>query len=384
VSAQVAISLVLLTSASLFARSFWKLERQPLGYQPDHLITASFTLHRQQSQAAAAQAALFRRIEDRLKAIPGSGLFGLSDSIPPRGSMGRPYSNIRIAGHRPVAAGGGMVQFRWITPGYFRVMEIPIVAGRPFEETDRGSGPSPLILSETLARRLFGRENPVGQQLDLEGEGHWCPIVGVAADTRNNGLTETDPEYYRLRMDNSGLPRTGVALVRTSLDPAVLAQWIRTEMATVDPSLPVMIGSMETRVAAFREQPRFLTWVVASFAAFGILLAAVGLYGVLSFLVAQQTQEIGVRMALGARPRDIVLQVQRRAGLWTALGGVIGFAGSLVVARMVKGLLIGIAPYDPVSLIASVLLLGVTAIVAAWLPSRRASRVYPMAALRYE
>jgi predicted permease len=383
VSAQVAISLVLLTGASLFARSFWKLETQPLGYQPEHLITASFTL-RLQPQAAGAQAARFRQIEERLKAIPGNGWFALSDSIPPRGSMGRPYSNIRIAGHPPVAGDGGLVEFRWVTPGYFRVMEIRIVAGRPFDERERGSGPSPLILSETLARRLFGNEDPVGQQLDLDGEGHWCPVVGVAADTRNNGLTETDPEYYRLRMDNSNLPRAGVALFRTSLDPAGLARWIRTEMAAAAPRLPIKVETMETRVAAFREQPRFLAWLVASFAVFGILLAAVGLYGVLSFLVAQQTQEIGVRMALGARPRDIAFQVQCRAALWTAIGATAGFAGSLATARMIKGLLFGITPYDPLSLMAGVVVLGATAMLAAWAPSHRASSVDPMVALRYE
>ena len=384
VSAQVAISLVLLTSASLFARSFWKLEQQPLGYQPAHLIAASFTLPRMQQRTPGAQAALFRQVEDRLKSIPGGGLAALSDSIPPRGSMGRPYSNIRIAGHPPVASDGGMVEFRWVTPGYFPTMEIPIVAGRPFEDSDRGSGPSPLILSEALARRLFGLENPIGRQLSLDGDGRWCSVVGVAADTRNNGLTETDPEYYRLRMDNSNLPRTAVALFRASLDPALLARWIRVEIATVDPRLPVKIETMETHVAAFRRQPRFLAWLVASFAAFGLLLAAVGLYGVLSFHVARQTQEIGVRMALGATPRDIALQVQRQAGLWTALGAIVGFAGSLAVARTLKGLLFGVTPYDPVSLAASVLLLGATAVIAAWLPSHRASSVDPMVALRYE
>lgn len=384
VSAQVAISLVLLTSASLFARSFWKLESQPLGYQPEHLITASFVLHRQQSQTAAAQDQFFRRIEERLSAIPAGGSFALSDSIPPRGSMGRPYSNIRIAGRPPVAQVGGMVEFRWVTPEYFRVMGIPILDGRPFEERDRGLGPSPVILSATLARRMFGRENPVGRQLDLDGDNHWCPIVGVAADTRNNGLTESEPEYYRLRMDNSAMPRTGVALFRTSADPAALAPWIRSQLAAAAPGVPVQIETMATRVDVLRKQPQFLAWLVSSFAGFGLLLAAVGLYGVLSFLVTQQTREIGVRMALGARPRDIALQVQLYAGLWTALGGVVGFAASLAVARTWKGLLFGITPYDPVSLIASVALLGAIAVAAAWLPSHRASNVDPMAALRYE
>ena len=131
-----------------------------------------------------------------MKRIPGGGSFALSDSIPPRGSMGRPYSNMRISGHPALAPDGGMVEFRWVTPGYFRTMGIDILSGRAFEEGERASGESPVILSATLARRMLGSENPVGQQIELDGNGHWCPIVGVARDTRNNGLT--DPSRPRV------------------------------------------------------------------------------------------------------------------------------------------------------------------------------------------
>jgi predicted permease len=384
VAAQVAISLVLLTGASLFVRSFWKLQNEPLGYEPEHLLTASFTLRAAHYGPQASQSAFFHDLEARLKQIPGGGLFALSDSIPPRGSMGRPYSNIRIAQHPPVAPDGGMVEFRWVTPGYFRTMGIRIVAGRTFEESERASGDSPVILSASLARRFFGAENPLGQQIALDGDAHWCPIVGVAADTRNNGLTESDPEYYRLRMDNASLPRGGVALFRTPLSPATLERWVRQEVAEVDPSLPVTFQAMPERVGRFRDQPRFVATLVASFAVFGLLLAAVGLYGVLSFLVTQQTQEIGVRMALGARPRDIAVQIQTHAGAWTGIGIVAGVLCSLAVTRMVKGLLFGVAPDDPLSLAAGIAVLALTAVLAAWIPSRRAARVDPMVALRYE
>jgi predicted permease len=384
VAAQVAISLVLLTGASLFVRSFWKLQREPLGFQPEHLVTASFTLRSARYGPQASQTAFFRDLENRLKWIPGGGQFALADSIPPRGSMGRPYSNIRIAQYPPVAADGGMVEFRWVTPGYFRAMGIPIVSGRAFDESERASADSPVVLSASLARRLFGAENPVGQQLALDGDARWCPIVGVAADTRNNGLTETDPEYYRLRINNATLPRAAVALFRTSLSSAALARWVRKEVAEVDPSLPVAFEAMPERVGRFREQPLFVATLVASFAVFGVLLAAVGLYGVLSFLVTQQTQEIGVRMALGARPRDIAIQIQRYAGAWTALGILAGVVCSLAVTRMVKDLLFRVAPNDPLSLIAAIAVLALTALLAAWIPSRRAARVDPMVALRYE
>jgi predicted permease len=384
VAVQVAISLVLLTGASLFLRSFWKLQSEPLGFEPEYIVTASFTLRQQRYRPDGAQSAFFHELEARLKSIPGGGSFALSDSIPPRGSMGRPYSNMRIAGHRPVAADGGMVEFRWVTPGYFRTMGIPILSGRAFEEGERASGESPVILSATLARRLFAGENPIGQQIELDGNGRWCPIVGVVADTRNNGLTATEPEYYRLRMDHLAPPRSAVALFRTSLDPASLAHWIKVEVARVDPSLPVTIEAMEQRVGRFREQPRFVAMLVALFAGFAVLLAAVGLYGVLSFLVAQQTQEIGVRMALGARPRDIAAHIQAYAGVWTGAGVAAGAVCSLAVTRMVKGLLFGVAPDDPLSLIAGIAVLTLTAAVAAWMPSRRAARVDPMVALRHE
>jgi predicted permease len=387
VAAQVAISLILLTGASLFARSFWKLERAPLGFQPERLVTASLSLRPARYGPQASVAAFYRQLESRLKWIPGGGDFTLSDSIPPRGSMGRPYSNLRIAGHPPVAADGGMVEFRWVTPGYFRAMGIGIVSGRDFEESERAAADSPVILSASLARRLFGAEDPVGQQIALDGDAHWCPIVGVAADTRNNGLTETDPEYYRLRIDNIGsatLPRDAVALFRTPLAPDALERWVRKEAAELDPSIPVTFETMSVRVGRFRQQPLFVASLVASFAGFGVLLAAVGLYGVLSFLVAQQTREIGVRMALGARPRDIAVQFQSYAGAWTGVGIAAGVLGSLALTRTVKGLLFGVAPDDPFSLVGAVAVLAVTAALAAWIPSRRAARVDPTVALRYE
>jgi len=279
-----------------------------------------------------------------------------------------------------------MVEFRWVTPGYFRTLGIAILSGHAFEEGERASGESPVILSATLARRMFGNENPVGQQVELDGNGHWSPIVGVAADTKNNGLTEPpDPEYYRLRMKGSDrLGASGVALFRTSLGPAALTQWIRREFAALDPSLPVSVEMMEGRVERFRERPRFVAMLVGLFAALGLLLAAVGLYGVLSFLVAQQTREIGVRMALGARPRDIALQVQKYVGIWFGIGVATGLAGSFALARAIRGLLFEVSPTDPVSLTAAVTVLVVTAALAGWIPSYRAARVDPVIALRSE
>ncbi len=389
VSAQVAISLVLLAGASLLLRSLWKLQNQPLGFQPQNVVTASFTLRRHyhpQDQPTAELVSFFDELEGRLKRIPAGGFFALSDSIPPRGSMGRPYSNLRIAGHPPVAPDGGLVEFRWVTPGYFRALGIPIIAGRAFTESDRAAGESPLILSATLARRLFGQENPIGQQIDLEVSGDWRTVVGVAADIKNNGLTgPSDPEYYLLRMHNSQqMGWNAVAIFRTALNPDTLAHWIRKECAALDPSMPVTVETLNQRVDRFRERPRFVATLVGLFAGLGLLLAAVGLYGVLSFLVARQTREIGVRMAIGARPLDIALQIQKYAGLWTGIGVAAGLAGSFALARTIRGLLFEVSPGDPGSLLVSAAVLLVTAALAAWIPSSRAARIDPVIALRNE
>ena len=384
VATQVALSLVLLTGASLFVHSLWRLETQPLGFQPEHLVTASFALRRHRYQAPAAEAAFFRQLETRLRQIPGSGSFALSDSIPPRGSLARPYSNVRIAGHPPLAANGGLVAFRWITPGYFQTMGIRLLAGRDFTEAERDLSEPLVILSATLTRRMFGAENPIGQRIDLDGGEVWSRIIGVAADAKNGGVVEkADPEYYRLRQNNGrGLRRGGVAVFRTSLDMANLTRWIRREFAALDPEMPVTIETMQTRVGRFTERPRFVAMVVGMFALSGLLLAAVGLYGVLAFLVAQQTREIGVRMALGARPRDIALRVQRYAGVWTGIGAAAGLICSLALTRAVRGLLFEVTPDDPLSFAVAVTLLVGVAALAAWAPSHRAARVDPAVALR--
>ena len=300
--------------------------------------------------------------------------------------MGRPYSNMRIAGHPPLAQKGGLVAFRWVTPGYFQALGIAMVAGRDFENAERAAGEPPLILSASLAHRMFGNENPIGQHIELDSDGRWSVVVGVAADAKNSGIDViADPEYYRLRMnDGRGFGRTAVALFRTSLDEATLARWVRRELAAVDPGIPVKVERMEARVGRFTDRPRLRASLVAVFAAFGLVLAAVGVYGVLSLLVAQQTREIGVRMALGARPRDIAWRIQGYAGIWTGIGVAAGLILSSALTRSVRGLLFDVSPADPSSLTSAAGVLAILGALAAWVPARRAARVDPVVALREE
>ncbi|HEY7335930.1 MAG TPA: ADOP family duplicated permease [Bryobacteraceae bacterium] len=386
VAMQVGLSLVLLTGASLFARSLQKLETQDLGFRPERVVAASFTLRRHKYDDARARLAFYRELERRLKAIPGAGVFALTDSIPPRGSGGRPYSNMRIAGHPPLAQNGGMVDFRTVSPDYFRALGIDIVAGRGFQESDRTSGPPPIVLSATLARRMFGGENPVGQEISLDEGNSWSAIVGIAGDAKNNGVSgRADPEYYRLRMNDSPqLGRNAVAIFRTTADPAALARAIGQEMAALDSSLPATIDTLAARVDRFSEQPRFTAALVSLFAVFGLGLAAVGLYGVLSFAVSSRTREIGIRMAIGATPSRIALLIEKQGASMVGAGLAAGLIAAAALAKLVQSLLFEISPEDPASLAGSIAVLTAAAALAAWIPARRAARVDPMAALRRE
>jgi predicted permease len=387
VAAQLALSLVLLSGASLLAHSLWNLETQPLGFQPERVVAASFSLNRQRYGSAARQDGFYGELERQLAGIPGVTAFALSDTIPPGGGVhGRPFSNIRIAGNAPLPEQGGMVAFRYVTPGYFRVLGIPILAGRDFTENERSAADTPVILSASLARRMFGSENPVGQQIDLEAQGHWLPIVGVVADVKNSGLeAPADPEYYRLRLYHTpALGRDAAVLLKTALDPAIAARWIRRQIAAVDPGIPVKVTTMPHRLRDLNARQRFVALLVALFAGFGLLLAAIGLYGLLSFLVAQRTREIGLRMALGATPGRIAGMMERQAAAWTLSGAAVGLLASVALGRLARGALFQVSPYDPWSLGAAIGVLALVAAAAAWWPAHRASTVDPAISLRQQ
>jgi putative ABC transport system permease protein len=391
---QIALSLVLLTGACLLIRSLRKLETQPIGFQPEHLIAASFVLNHHRYSDPQKLIAFYDALEARLSHVPGVSSFALSDSMPPAGNMhGRPLANMRVAGRPAFRRSEGMIGFRFVTPSYFQTFGIPFVAGRGFEEGERTSVASPLILSESLAKRMFGQENAVGQRIATDDNGAWHTVVGIVQDVKNSGLEAPAlPEYYQLRPHRNDQVsyRTGqlsfssIALFRTSLSPEALRHWVQQETAALDPTLPIQMISVPERVHHLNDRPRFLTSVVGIFATTGLLLAGVGLYGVMSFLVANRTKEIGVRTALGATRRDILLLIHKQAALWTALGIALGLLASLALARLVRGLLFQTSPYDLLSFSSAALLLALVGTLAAWWPSQSAAKVDPVLSLREE
>jgi len=394
VAAQIAISLVLLTGAGLLLRSLWNLQNSPLGMEKESVLTAEIALGAYRYPEAAQQIAFFDRLETRLRQLPGVTSLALSDTLPPSGAMRSTiFARIEKAGYPQMAEGtGGMVGWRAITPGYFSALGISILRGRGFREGDLSPTDNPVILNEALARALFPNEDPLGKELRMgfsEGvqqKPPWRKVVGIAANVKNNGITEqADPEYYVPWKNSPDIyPGSANVIVRTPLNAQAVAQWIRTETASIDPTLPVKIETMNQRVGKLTQRPRFQAVLLGLFAAMGVVLAAIGIYGVVGYLVTQRTQEIGVRVALGATPRAILRLVMENVARWTIAGTLLGLAGSWFGARLLESLLFEVKARDPWLLGCAFLLLIAVAMLAAWVPARRAMRVDPIEALRYE
>jgi len=315
----------------------------------------------------------------------------LSNSLPPSGrGHATFFASIEVPGRpQPAEGTGGMVGWVLVTPDYFQILGIGMVRGRPFEESDRRATEHPVILNESLAAKLFPNEDPLGKKLRFttaDAPGPWRTVVGVAANVKNNGLTaESDPEFYIPWKDDPGTdPSEAFVTFRTRLNPETVVPWARSEVSQIDAALPVEFASMNTRIGKLTERPRFDAMLLSLFAGIGVLLAALGLYGVVSFFVSQRLQEIGVRMALGARPVDIAGMVILNVARWTAAGAAVGLFGSWFAARLLQSLLFEVPAHDPILLIAALLILFAVAFLAACLPACRAARVDPVVALRYE
>ncbi|HTS32117.1 MAG TPA: ABC transporter permease [Bryobacteraceae bacterium] len=389
VAAQIAVTLVLLTGAGLLLRSFWRLENQPLGIQTGGVLTAEITLGQTGYPEPARRLAFFEELESRLERIPGVAEVALTDALPPTGNPRGPmlYNAIDVEGRPPSSDGtGGPVNYRQVTPGYFDALGIPILLGRAFGEEDRAPDWNSVILSDALARRMFPGENALGKRIRPGRVGPWLTVVGVAQNVKNSGLAQKDePEYYTVRKHRAEVVAPwAIAVLRTPLDPGRLGAAVRLEVAGLDAALPVKLETMEQHVGALAERPRFNALLLSIFAGMGLLLAAIGLYGVASFLVAQRVQEIGVRMALGATPGEIAGLVLRQSAGWTAMGTAVGLTGSLFAVRWLESMLFEVSARDPWMLGAPAVMLFAISLSAAWLPARRAARIDPIEALRQE
>jgi predicted permease len=392
VVAQIAISMVLLSGAALLLRSFVGMENQPLGIQTRGVLSATVALPDFRFPTGQKKMQFYLDAEAAMLQLPGMSAVAWTDSLPPGGwHDGRRLSDFAVAGRpRTTAAVGEVVVCRRVTPDFFRVLNIPIIQGRNFSNADRSSKQSFALLSRLLAARLFPGSNPIGQRIQVGAatDGPWYTIVGIVENVRNEGLNKPDnPEIYFLRRNipedwTSG--RAPISIVDSVLPAQTVAPSLRSRIGLLNPIVSIKIEPLNEYVSRLADRPRFETALLGFFAFAGVTLAAIGLYGLVAFMTAQRTTEIGVRMAIGATRIDILRLVLREGLRLTALGGAVGLIAALALTRVLRSLLFQVGPHDPVSFVAVTLLLILIALAATLVPARTAIGVEPAISLRGE
>jgi putative ABC transport system permease protein len=389
VVAEVALAVILLVGAGLLIRSFLHLMNVDPGFSPQNVLTLQISLPDSRYESAQPMIAFERQALERLSALPGvksaGGVFGLPLG---NGAVGGDFT---VEGQpEPTPGTQPFIATKAVVGGdYFRAIGIPLLRGRYFDEHDSESAPHVVIVSQSLARHFWPLEEAIGKRLKPGfSNDAWCTVVGVIGDTKQYGLGEPPSPSMYLPYVQAPVPflmQDITFVLRAGADPLSMVAAARSAVQAVDPDLPVFdVATMDQLVYRSASGPRFNTALLGLFAALALVLAAVGIYGVMSYTVLQRTHEFGVRMALGAQEGDVLRQVVRQGMLLAAGGIATGVAGAWVVTRFISSLLFGVRPTDPLTFALVPLLLAVVALVACLLPARRATKVDPVVALRYE
>jgi putative ABC transport system permease protein len=333
----------------------------------------------------------YRQLESALRRLPGTRAVAMTDSVPPGGwEGGFRYSDLVVQGKPRTAPGtGGSVVIRAVTPDYFRALDIPIVRGQDFTDQDRSGNESKVIISRSLAARLFSEEDPVGKRIQTSGlrDDVWSTVAGVADNVKNGGLTEqSDPEIYVLRRNvgDGWNPNHTIVLMDSEMPARGVEPWVRSAMVAIDPTVPMTMETVDQTVSRLADRPRFETALLTFFAATGLVLAIVGLYGLIAFMTTQRRHEIGVRIALGATRGNILRLITSDGLRMVAIGGAIGVGSALAVSKLLKALLFEVSTYDPFAVVAVPVLLTLVALVAILIPARAGMSVDPAVTLRAE
>ncbi|MGE0130004.1 MAG: ABC transporter permease [Blastocatellales bacterium] len=383
---ELALALVLLTGAGLMIKSFLFLQQVEPGFNISNVLTFEVIVNAGRFDTAEKRADAYRGFAQAIKAAPDVQTAAAVSALPLDGGgfyLGRVF--LREGAAEPPAAPDYPGAWNVVTPDYFNAMDIGLVKGRLFTEHDDGQSLPVIIVSETFAQRMFPNEDPLGKRIrSWRDENKLREIVGVVRDVHYRGLDD-DPSslvYVPYRQDAW---RGMTMVVRTAGDPASMANAVRQAFRSVDKETP--ISNVQTLQKVWRDstaRQRFGVWLLSVFAALALCLAGIGIYGVMSYSVTQRTQEIGVRMALGARGRDVLKMVLRRGLALTLPGIALGLLAAFALTRLMKSLLFGVSATDPLTFAMIALLLAAVALLACWIPARRAAKVDPMIALRYE
>jgi putative ABC transport system permease protein len=380
---QVALSLLLLVGGGLLIRSFNKLLSVDPGFKPENLLTLEYRLPRNKYQQSEAQWNFHRQVVERIQDVPGVKSVSLVGGLPFSGNGGSagvilPDREIPPRGKEPI------VRFNTAMPNYFETIGIPLIKGRLFDERDQLNTQRVFLINQTMARRFWPDQDPVGKQIKIADDGATGAVIGVVGDAKQYRLEEeAQPQMYDAYSQSPGIFATVV--IRTTVEPMTLAEPVRQAVWKVDGDQPMWkVRTLESLIDRSTADKRFLMVLMGVFAALALALTVIGLYGVMSYAVSQRTQEIGVRMALGAGAGAIHRMVLRQGMTLVLIGVAFGLAASWLLTRLMENLLFGVSATDLLTFVSISSLLTMVALLACWIPARRAMNVDPIIALRYE
>jgi putative ABC transport system permease protein len=384
---ELALALVLLIGTGLMIRAFWKLQEVDVGFRPERLLTLRVALPQAVYPENTRVLQFWTNVQQRMAALPGVESATIMTGLPPMRQL--MANDTQIEGW--VRREGGPIQnidyWQLTGPRYFETMGIRLIEGRYFDDRDGENAPLTVIVNQTTARTYWPSQSALGHRVKPAFRGDWRTVVGVVEDARNAGIDKPiGTELYIPYRQTGGLGmRNGYAVLRTRGEPEQMIAGSRGVFRDIDASLPVAaVRSMDEVISSAQSRPRFLTMLLTLFAGVALVLAAVGIYGVISYSVAQRTGEFGIRMAMGASQADVRRMVLGQGLILGAVGVVVGAAGAALLTRLIRGLLFGISSFDPLTFVVMAAVLTAVTLAACWAPARRATRVDPMVALRYE
>jgi putative ABC transport system permease protein len=369
---------MLLIGAGLLIRSLIRLQNVSPGFEAHNVLTMRLDLPDEKYSGSEKTGNFFQQLESRIGGLPGVESVGLISELPLSGQPNDiPYS---VEGRPPDQ--GFDDDFRRVNNQYFRALRIPLLRGRNFTDQEVRQSAKLVLISDLLARQVFPNEEPIGKRLVIGIGGQAFEIIGVVGDIRHSALENGPaPAMYFPTYEGSWMN----VVIRAQGDPANLAAAVRREVKAIDPDQPIAaVKTMDEWLATSVSSQRYRTSLLAVFALIALLLAATGIYGVMSYSVAQRTHEIGVRMALGARRFDVLKLVVGQGMMLVAIGVALGLMGAVALTRVMSSLLFAVTPKDPLTFVAVAMFLPLVAFVACYIPARRGTKVDPLVALRYE
>jgi putative ABC transport system permease protein len=396
VASEFALAFILLIGAGLMIRSFVALESVDPGFDPHHVLSMVVSVAGSREAEPSRRLIFYRQLLERLRSMPGVESAGAINHLPLAGEIwGWPFTTEGRPKPRPGESPGAI--YRIVMPGYFETMRLPLIRGRGITVSDNARAPGVVVINQRAAGQYWPGEDPVGKRITFDDDKRnpptWLTVVGVVKNARQGDwATEPQPEVYLAALQHRQFlesPATAWAyltvVVRMTGDPAQFAPTVKKTVWSFDPNLPISeVFTMDRVVADANAAPRFEMLLLGVFAVVALVLAAVGIHGVMNYSVSRRTHEIGIRVSLGAGRTEVLRLVVRQGMLQALTGSAAGVGGALLLSRLMAGILYGVRPTDPVTFGAVAMVLGMATLVAIYVPARRATRIEPMVALRHE